>query len=76
MTKLTKAEKRLPKAEQKQLLRRYKRFDAEYARLVAADLEVGQRNLRRYNLCNMLIKPDAGFMRVVQARLAQSDANR
>ena len=76
MTKLTRAEKRLPKAEQRRLIKRNKLRDAELARLVEADLEVGQRNLRRYNLCNMLFKPDACFMCVAQARLAQFNANR
>ena len=50
MTKLTRAEKRLSNAEQKALLKRYRRFNVEYARLVEADLEVGQRNLARFNV--------------------------
>ena len=55
MTKLTRAEKRLPKAEQRKLIKRNKLRDAELARLVEADLEVGQRNLRR---CFIGIKND------------------
>jgi len=62
MTKLTKAEKKLTKAEQRKLIKRNKLRDAELARLVdaalarlvVADFEVGQRNLRRCDLaqCN------------------------